>query len=413
MDVVFLDNGLIGKGEHSFTLIREVGDALSRRGVGWTAYGARGMDPKVAQELGAVPHFSHSLYESVGASANEWRLMRAAAFLTARRFDPNLPTERASARVMNRAFAQDILALPERAFGPGRLVALPGVAQHQLPGLVEALLATTPERRPRVLCQLMFAPDWTPWGTPGRLGPRLYARAFKKARPLIGKTLFFGAENAAIAGLYRAAYGVEAALLPVPFGGAEKARQVPARPCFAFFGYSKADKGFHLLPEAIAICRARGLDADFLVQIQHGGWEASTVAAEKALRALDGVRLIEGVLDEAAYAAAAHEADAMLLPYDPTLFGLRGSGIFTQATAAGRPVVASAGAFAAAAVAAGEAEGEVFSPYDAKAFADAIMRLAARMPTAHKKAAALAADFARRHTPDAYADVLLAHAGGL
>lgn len=413
MDVVFLDNGLIGFGEHSYSLIRQVGAALSRRGVSWRVYGARKIDPRVAEEFGAAPHFSHSLYESVGASANEWWLARAAAFLTLRRFDANLPTERASARALNRAFAQDILALPPDVLSPGRLVVLPGVSQHQLPGLVDALLRLEPARRPRVLCQLMFAPDWTPWGGRARLGPKLYARAFARARPLIGTSLFFGAENAAIAALYRRVYGVEPALLPVPFGGAAPARPVPARPCFGFFGYSKADKGFHLLPEAIAICRARGLDADFLAQIQHGGWEASTVAAEQALRAQGGVRLIEGVLDEEAYAARVLECDAMLLPYDPALFGLRGSGLFTQSAAAGRPVVAAEGTFAAASVAAGEAEGETFAPYDAPAFAQAILRLAGRLPAAHERAAELAQAFAARHTPDAYADVLLAHARGL
>ncbi|WP_395665902.1 glycosyltransferase [Methylocella sp.] len=410
MKISFLDPGLLGKGEHSYSLIRQVGEALTRRGVGWRVFAPRAARPEVLAELGATAHFRRSLYESVGASSNEWRLRRALAFLAMRRFDPDAPTEHASARLLNREFREDFLALPADA-RETCLVVLPAVSQHQLPGLVEALLATPPERRPRVLCQLMFAPDWTPWGRKGRLAPKIYARAFRRARALTGKCLFFSAENVEIARSYREAYGVEAAILPVPFGDVAPARAVPARPVFGFFGYSKCDKGFHLLPEALDLCRAKKLEADFVVQVQHGGWEPATIAAERRLRASGAARLLDGALSDADYAAETARVDAMLLPYDPALFGLRGSGVFTQSAAAGRPVVAAQGTFAAAAIARGEAEGEIFSPYDARSFAAAILRLAARLPSAHARASALAADFARAHGAEAYADVLLSFAG--
>jgi glycosyltransferase involved in cell wall biosynthesis len=140
--------------------------------------------------------------------------------------------------------------------------------------------------------------------------------------------------------------------------------------------------------------------------LQHNGWEPATVAAEQHLRRIPDIRLIEGVLSENDYIAETGRIDAMLLPYDPCLFGLRGSGIFTQSVAAGRPIIASAGTFAGTCIARGEAEGEVFSPYDAKAFAAAILRLSGRLAHSHTRAAQLARNFARKHNADAYVDVL-------
>ena len=91
---------------------------------------------------------------------------------------------------------------------------------------------------------------------------------------MIGKTLFFTTENEAIAGLYRDRYGIKTSILPVPFGDTPPAAPCSGRPIFGFFGYSKCDKGFHLLPEAIEICRAHGLDANLTIQLQHSGWGA-------------------------------------------------------------------------------------------------------------------------------------------
>ncbi|MGH6841110.1 MAG: glycosyltransferase, partial [Methylocella sp.] len=132
--------------------------------------------------------------------------------------------------------------------------------------------------------------------------------------------------------------------------------------------------------------------------------------AELALRALSGVRMVEGVLTSAEYAAWTSQIDVMLLPYDPVTFGLRGSGIFTESVAAGRPIIASRGTFAGTSIEKNEAEGEVFAPHTSEELAAAVGRLVPRLPACRLRAAERAQDFARSHSPCAYLDVLLAHA---
>ena len=411
MEVIFVDNGLIGKGEHSYSLIKLVGERLTLCGVRYRAFGMKSIDPMIVAEIGAFPHFSRSLYENERPTPKEERWLRRFASARGRAFDATVPSERTSASVLNAAYDQDLAALPPDIWSSDKLIVAPAVSQNQIVGLVRTLRAKADGERLRVVCHLMFAPSWTPWGRNGKLGRRLYRKAFALARPMIGKTLFFTTENEAMAALYRNRYGIETSILPVPFGDTEPAAPCSGRPSFGFFGYSKCDKGFHLLPHAIEICRAHGLDANFTIQLQHSGWEPATVAAERALRQIPGVRLLEGVLSHEEYTVETGNIDAMLLPYDPVLFGLRGSGIFTQSVAAGRPVIASAGTFAGASIASGKAEGEVFSPQDSAALAAAVMRLSSRLDDSHGRAAKLARAFAHKHSAEAYVDVLLAHAG--
>jgi glycosyltransferase involved in cell wall biosynthesis len=410
MEVIFVDNGLIGKGEHSYSLIKLVGERLTRCGVRYRVFGTKSIDPMIVAEIGALPHFSRSLYQSENPTPIERCLLRLFALARGRACDATIPSERTSARVLNASFEQDLAALPPEIWSSDKLIVAPAVSQNQIVGLIRTLRAKADGERPRVVCHLMFAPSWTPWGRNGKLGQSLYRKAFALAGPMIGKTLFFTTENEAIASVYRGQYGIETRILPVPFGDAEPAAPCSGRPVFGFFGYSKFEKGFHLLPQAIEICRAHGLDANFTVQLQHGGWEPATVAAERTLRQIPGVRLVEGVLSHEEYTVETGKIDAMLLPYDPVLFGLRGSGIFTQSVAAGRPVIASAGTFAGASIASGKAEGEVFSPQDSAALAAAIMRLCSRLADSHARAAKLAKAFAHTHSAEAYVDVLLAHA---
>jgi hypothetical protein len=69
-----------------------------------------------------------------------------------------------------------------------------------------------------------------------------------------------------VAGLNRNSHRIEVDILPAPFGDARPAAPITGTPTFGFFGYSKSEKGFQLLPPAIEICRAQGLGVLFGVQ---------------------------------------------------------------------------------------------------------------------------------------------------
>ena len=149
------------------------------------------------------------------------------------------------------------------------------------------------------------------------------------------------------------------------------------------------------------------MQAEFIIQIQHHQWQPRVIEAEGALRGLAGVKLLTGVLSAHDFANWTGQADIILLPYDPITFGARGSGIFIESVAAGRPIIASKDTFAGTSVENEEAEGEVFAPYTSEALAAAIVRLIHRWPQCSERAAAKALAFARRHNGEFYTDLLL------
>jgi glycosyltransferase involved in cell wall biosynthesis len=384
MEVVLLDSGLVTKAGHSYTLAKVVSEALVGRNLRHRIFGLHGLDAPIAAEIGAIPHFSLSLYACVGDSWGEKRLRSIGAVFSGAPAGNSIWSERQSWKALNETFERDLRALPEDVWLPDNLVYVVAITQNQLLGLVRFLRAMPPGRRPRVVCQLMFSPSFLPWGPVSVQGEKFYRAAFKLGAPLIGHSLFFTVENEAMRALYGKDFGISTRILPLSFGAPAPQRTMEGQARVGFFGESKCDKGFQLLPSAIALCQHDGIDAEFIVQIQHSGWEQRTIEAERALRALKAVRLIEGTLSSEDYAAWTGQTDVMLLPYDPVTFGLRGSGIFTESVAAGRPVVASKGTVAGASVENKEAEGE----------------------PAHQRGAG------RRHRPAhaAYVDVLLAHA---
>jgi glycosyltransferase involved in cell wall biosynthesis len=411
MEVILLDNGLTNRGEHSYHLVKEAAAALAQRNLPYRIFATKALDPAITVEMGALAHFTYTLYDHFGALAREtlaqtWQALREHKPLHEARW----PSERRSRAKLNAAFRRDLEALPPDVWAPDNLIVLPAISQNQIFGLIEHVGAMRAPDRPRIVCHLMFAPDWTPWGKNGVKGEAYYREAFAQAAPLLGHSLFFTTENEAMASLYRQTYGIDTKVLPIPFGAVplkEKTESATTR--LGVFGYSKTDKGFHLLPQAVALCGEKNLAVQFVVQIQHSGWEHETMLAERALRVAPNVRVLDGVLTSETYFEETNNADVILLPYDPQKFGLRGSAVFTESVAAGRPIIASEGTFAALSIAKGEAEGEIFTPYDGVQLAHAIERLLPRLSDCRVRARARAAVFAQRHSGEAYVEVLLGH----
>ncbi len=409
MQVVVLDNGLVSCGEHSYQLLLEVCGVLSQRGISYRVFGMQGMDAVVARDVGATPWFARSLYWGYRRRLPSSRNFIGDTIAMARDFvfGQRSFSEKDTWRVLNEIYQRDLARLPADVWHRDNIIVVPGISQNQILGLVQHLLSLPLAALPKVICQLMFTPNWTPWDRIGERGAAYYRQAFDLARELIGKSLLFTTENDALGEIYVRQFGIKTTLLPIAMRTAQAQPNPDGRARFGFFGYSKSEKGFHLLPEAIEICRARNLPVDFVIQIQHSNWERETVEAERKLRRLSGIEIVDGVMGSAEYAQRTNAVDVTLLPYDPWRFGLRGSGLYTEAVAAGRPVIAARGIYAAAGIESGVAEGEIFAPYTSAALADAIERLLPHLAEAQGRAARGAHEFANRHSGEAYVDVLL------
>jgi hypothetical protein len=314
MELILIDSGVLNKAGHSYKLAKTMSGALTRRRLRHRIFGLRGLDPSIAAEIGAIPHFSRSLYDGEDFSWIEQRLRSIAAIFRGAPADGSTRPERRTWSALNKAFERDLEALPLDIWQKDNLVGVVAITQNQILGLIRFLRAMPHDRLPCVVCQLMLSPSYLPWGVVATHGKKLYRATFKLAAPLIGRSLFFAVENEAMRTLYCKDFGVQARILPDPIDAPGLQRTMEGRVRLGFFGDSRCEKGFHLLPAAIELCRRDGLDAEFIVQIQHNGWEQRTIEAERALRALKGVRFLEAVLSSEDFAAWTGRTDVMLLP---------------------------------------------------------------------------------------------------
>jgi glycosyltransferase involved in cell wall biosynthesis len=253
----------------------------------------------------------------------------------------------------------------------------------------------------------MFDHSWLPWDKKAALGENTYRNAFQiiKAQKC---NVYFTAENEYIARLHAKLFDIEVEILPIPLSIAPPLRDHDARNIRAgFFGYSKKEKGFHLLPDAIEKCAAARPDLLFTVHVSHHNQEDETVSAEAALGRLPQVQLIRGQLSREEYRAHFARVDIALLPYDPHYFGLRGSGVFTEAVSCGHIIVASKGTWAGENIELGKAEGETFEPYDSQALVRAILAVCDSIAQRKERAYQLASRSAFGDSAAAYVERLL------
>lgn len=313
------------------------------------------------------------------------------------------------------ALSRDLRAIPSAYLDAANVILLPAITQYHMPVLCSWLNEVMSRHgHLRVAIQLMFAPTWTAWDQISLAGPQLYREAWRRLSGMDPGRVGLFAENEATANVYRNLLDHEVSILPHPvdWSGLTVSTNVgragqPVRA--AFLGYAKQEKGFHLLPsalEGLSEATRRGLEV--AVQVNHSGYDPTTIAADEALRSTGGVgvKLLEGSLSASEYHKWLNWADALIMPYSPELYATRGSGLLVEAGGTGKIVVTSAQTDPGRAIEAGEIAGVTFSSYSAEGLSDALTRLVAARSELLPKAHALAAEWRSRHTGAGYLERL-------
>lgn len=230
--------------------------------------------------------------------------------------------------------------------------------------------------------------------------------------PEFGRRLFLWAETRALADLLAARLGAPVHALPLPAPAwAPETPPTPRTPFrIVFLGEARLDKGALELPEIAAALLAGAPEGAVRIAIQHeapfGGFGDALDETFARLAAMPGVDLIPGTLDDAGYRAAMLDADAVLLPYRAENYAFRGSGILTEALAAGRIVLSTRGTIAAEFV----DEGYVMLCAEPADWTAAMRTILADPDAARLSAWRRGRRFAKRNAPRAYVDRLAARA---
>ena len=355
MKALIIDPALRSQGGHHHNAVLRLQEELAKLGVRTSCLSSAYAETQVVQSLGCTPCFTRSLYGRSYAAADEFA---------------------SNVEVTIRELAQALS--PWGALAD--LLVLPCCDQVLAAALARQLTRCRLAPRPHILLWLLYAPHYKrPPDDPIALGLHAeYRDAFAELRAVAGsdRRLQAYSETPAMAAFYRNLLEFDIQVVPAPGLIRPRLLQRPDRPpTIVCIGFANRPKGYRLLPQAVINVLQRHRDVHFLI---HGIVEGSDAQDERwafdRLSSL-GERVIvrDGVLSQEEYEDCLAKADLLLLPYDPEVYGIRGSGVFTEARAIGIPVVATQGcAFAQPAFDGGW--GIPITHYSSQGVADAILK---------------------------------------
>ena len=244
-----------------------------------------------------------------------------------------------------------------------------------------------------------------------------------------GHKIVLGAHTPDIAQLVHDRAGQPVYLLPLPFadrGNGPASENGPAEPGdtstrplhVTYLGMATYHKGYDLVVEALEALQDLIVAGQvvFIVQFNSFLYDQQNLAWKRRLEAHAatsvGLTLVEGALDNDAYADQILKADVVLVPNRAEHYIGALSGVFTEAVAIGKPVIVADGTNMAAELQKGVGAGVIFRNGDHKDLAHAIRKAVADYPVLRAQASAQADAWHERHSVTRYVDVLLNAAQG-
>lgn len=243
----------------------------------------------------------------------------------------------------SRTATQDYLRLiRQEAMGRHDIVFLPSADFYSVHGLVQALRQLPPSDSPRVLIRLIGVMENASHVV---LDPMKHLCAAIEAARRGGHRILVAAETPVYANHLAASFDLDVAMLPYPL--LADAMPLPGAGPFvvASAGSARFDKGFlDLLPIIREVRRLdRGLDIEFRIQGLTDRHIVHHQPYTSQLYAMPGVVLLPAVLTHDEMRELYAGCHAVVLPYEHSVYQMRGSAVLMEAIAYGRHAIARGG----------------------------------------------------------------------
>lgn len=318
MKFVIIDNFLRDRIGHHFEYDAVLAGALRARGHSVILYGHRDLDPVCQLQLQAVPVFPNSVIE--GYRPFSFRIPLLGAIFG------NLFFFRSLVRTKVHRGEPDVVF--DHTIAPMHLVGW-------------FAWRTWLFRNKKTVFAVLLRFDLR-----NRAGELAYKAAFLARRILPGRMIFV-TDSELLAETFSPLAGQTVHVLPIPHtpriaASAKRPSVTPSEVAVAYLGVAREDKGFHLLPEVVGrLASSRG-DLRFHIQaVMLAPTPALTDAVGRLKSFGTSVGIIDRSLSTDEYRGILQDADCVLLPYDPACYGGQTSGIFAEAVAMGKVVVAT------------------------------------------------------------------------
>lgn len=390
------------------------------------------VEPKLDSFIGHRFNYNNSIYQAARALGLSVRVLAgkehlpeiAAAMPVEPVFDANFRPFRTGFRLFdffgvplqqNWRIYRDLVSMPGPRPGAGSVVFFGDAAIWNLAGFALWMRRFPAEDAPAFVLLLRYS--YCYGGRPSRAsrwllpGLRLVERLSSRYR------ISLVTDSARLAVEYRKFTALPLTVLPIPHTGgyAGGAAAADGAVQVLSLGSARDNKGFDLLAGAIGVLNSRRELERLRFRLQCYMLDSSPgmegpVAMLKRL-ALPEVELVEETVDERRYREMLCGCGAVVLPYRTAEYAANTSGIFTEALAAGKPVIVTSGTWMADQLSRFGA-GVTFRDGDTADLARAILELRDNYARLAAQAAERAAAWTAYHSPENFMRELLKAAGG-
>jgi Glycosyl transferases group 1 len=201
---------------------------------------------------------------------------------------------------------------------------------------------------------------------------------------------------------------VEVAPIPLEYGDPglySPAKTNPHLPRVAVLGGTRREKGSYLMPDIVRACRSH-VQVEFLLHLANNTLTAEEAEKLTHIAEEPQVTVILEPMSLPEYNTALNSADIALFPYEVIPYRKRNSGVFAEAVAFGKPVVATRGTWMAKQIEAGRAAGTIFEDLEPDSIARAIARCVVDLKSLQHSAQALSIEWRKKSCLSAFVDFM-------
>jgi len=362
MKLHIFDSPLMDKRGHNYEYAKSICDEWRRCGYEATVYSHQKVEPDIAQSLPAEPLFSRGNFCPLPLDLKITKLNHLV----------NFPLK-------NFIFFRELQKVDPNRFSRDDLLLFPSIDYNQLfatllwyrllPELQKPLLVLL-FRYSNVECR------------PERHMTRhalLYRLSFRFfAKMLADSGIVLTTDSDILAEEYEEISGQGITVMPIPHMPVHAVPEITAGRndvVFVNLGDAREEKGYHLLPDAVESVLRQRTDVRFVIQtiLSEHTTDAVFQAKERLAAYPDRVTIIDRKLNTDEYYDALLAADAVLVPYNPSAYFGRSSGIFSEAVACGKPVITTSGTWMERQLRQYDNCGVTFDSFDGEGLANGII----------------------------------------
>jgi hypothetical protein len=239
---------------------------------------------------------------------------------------------------------------------------------------------------------------------------RTLAAAISSLAPEDAQRLIFFAPTDLLAAELSELLGTKVDVVPIvlPYGDPglySSPKPNPHLPRVSVLGGTRREKGSYLLPDVVRACRSH-VQVEFLVHLANNTLTAAEAEKLAQIAEEPQVIVIREPMTLPEYNLALSSADIGLFPYEIIPYRKRTSGVFAEAVAYGKPVIATRGTWMAEQIEAGRAAGTIFEDLEPDCIARAIARCVVDLKSFQQLAQALSIEWRNKSGISAFVDLM-------